>query len=109
MSEEELLAMATARVLLIETPADQIPITPAPPAQEIEAAALWQPVDHADGQTERIPLANPEEKEAAAAYAIWLGGALVHMNLAESRADRNSDPQPRDRDEDDDEDGEPKR
>jgi hypothetical protein len=99
--EEELLAQASARILMIETPADQIPL-PAPlPAAALESTEMWRPMDR-DDQAERVPLGTEEDREAAAMYAIWLGGALVHMNLNESRPEQRQRPgPPTDRDDDD--------
>ena len=48
MSDEEFLSLATARVLMIETPADRIELPPPPPAAVSEAPAMWHPADVSD-------------------------------------------------------------
>lgn len=102
MSEEDLLIDATARVLMIDHPANQVELPPAPPARESEAAALWRPADRLDGDVERIDLQpTDEERSTAAMMSVWVGVSALSTVIADSRPERQE--------EDDDEDEWPQR
>ena len=100
MIDEGLLPVANTRYILNETPPDLVQ-TPAPPSEEAESAAMWRPADNRTGEVERIPLSGEGDREAAAAYGIWLGASLIHTMIADARQER---PQPKlpPREEDDD-------
>lgn len=85
--EEEFLANATARVLMINSPADQIPLPPPPPAQEIEAPAMWHPIDRLDEQ-ERIALPDQGDRDCANAVGVWLGVSALHAMVLDSMPER---------------------
>jgi hypothetical protein len=92
MSDEEFFADIPARFLMLETPADRVQLPPPPPAAVSEAPAMWHPVDSQDSDN-RVALGPTEDQRSAAAlYAVWLGGTLVHMNLMESRPEREQPP-----------------
>lgn len=102
MSDEEFFADVPARFLMLETPADRVQLPPPPPAAVSESAAMWRPADLQDAE-DRVALGPSEdERSAAAFYAVWLGGTLVHMNLMESRPEREEPPPPRKRDDEKD-------
>lgn len=79
MDEDAILAMATCRMLMIESPADQIPLPPPPPASETEGAVMWHPADRPE-EMERIPLSGDEEKSTALLTSIWLGGQVLELS-----------------------------
>lgn len=92
MIDEELLPVANMRFILLENPADQVPLPPPPPASESESAMMWRPADRTVAETERIPLNSESDREAAAAYGIWLGASLLHTVIADARKDRRATP-----------------
>jgi len=103
MSDEEFFADIPARFLMLETPADRVQLPPPPPAAVSESPAVWHPVDSQEAEN-RVALGPSEdERSAAALYAVWLGGTLVHMNLMESRPEREEPPAPPRNKRDDDE------
>lgn len=87
-NDDNILINPTERILMVETPANQVQLPPPPPAREIEAPAMWHPTDRVDDQTERIPLANESEKDAANAVGIWLGMSALHSVVLDSRPER---------------------
>lgn len=103
MDEDEFLANATARILMIETPADQIALPPAVPTAEAEAAAMWRPSDRYEES--RVDVGQREDPSAAAAYGVWLGLSTLSMVIADSRPEQKQrvELNPLKADEDDDE------
>jgi hypothetical protein len=85
--EDEFLASATAKILMIKSPADQIPLPPPPPAQEIEAPAMWHPIDRLDEQ-ERIALPDRGDPDCANAVGVWLGVSALHAVVLDSLPER---------------------
>lgn len=100
MIDEGLLPIANTRFILLEDPAQQIQLPPAPPASESEAAIMWRPSDRPAAEVDRIPLNSEGEKEVAAAYGIWLGASLLHTVLADAKNDRRDMPELVERDDD---------
>ena len=85
--EDEFLAGATARILMIDSPADQIQLPPPPPAREIEAPAMWHPIDRLDDQ-ERIAIPDQGDRDCANAVGVWLGVSALHAMVLDSLPER---------------------
>ncbi|MFL5328009.1 MAG: hypothetical protein ACJ8C4_03785 [Gemmataceae bacterium] len=71
MIDDQLVYMASARMLMIDHPSTRIELPP-PPAAENEAAVMWRPADRPDDM-ERIPLTHESDRSAAALMGIWIG------------------------------------
>ena len=78
MIDDQLLYMASARMLMIEHPATRIELPP-PPAAENESAYVWQPSDKPD-EMERIPLTGEHDRSAAALMGIWIGMQALEIS-----------------------------
>src|SRR5262245_43200518 len=106
MFDDELLVDAKAKILMLDTPANQVQLPPPTTASESEAPAMWHPADRLDDQTDRIPLEDQGDSEAANAFGIWLGVSALHAAILDARPERRLVPLDRldvEDDEDDDE------
>lgn len=104
MFDDELLVDAKAKILMLDTPANQVQLPPPPPARESEAPAMWHPADRVDDQIDRIPLEEQGDSEAANAFGIWLGVTALHAAILDARPERRLVPLDRLDVEDEDED-----
>lgn len=78
MGDDELLYLASARMLVLHNPVDRVELPP-PPAAVDEAPVFWQPADRPD-QMERVPLSNQEDRAAAAVMGLWMGAQVLELN-----------------------------
>jgi hypothetical protein len=102
MTEEDLLYLASARMLVLHNPSDRIELPP-PPAAVDEAPVLWQPSDRPD-QEQRVPLSNEDDRACAAVMGMWMGAQVLELSRPEPEA---KDPPKRPRKDDEDDDREP--
>ena len=71
MTDDQLLHLASVRMLILPTPINQIELPP-PPAAHDESAAMWHPADR-PGDMERVPLTQESDRSAAAIMGFWMG------------------------------------
>ena len=78
MSDDNLLYLASARMLVLHNPAERVELPP-PPAAVDEAPVLWQPSDRPD-QMERIPLSDQDDRAVAAIMGMWMGAQVLELS-----------------------------